>query len=406
MIKNTLFISIDGLSDPLGQSQIIPYLKIISKKNENLYVYSMEKKNNFNKNNKKIQKIFTEYKIHWKYTHYFMGMGKFSNLINYSKLFFICLKILVLKDINVIHGRGHIPSLFGFIIKKLLKKKLIFDFRGFWVDERVDNNSLILSNYIDLLIYKINKFLEYKIIKNSDKIVCLTYKARNEIIKKFNYDLKDIVVIPCCTDYNFFNINKKSYFNELIRKKFNIPITSNVFSYCGSLGGVYMIDKMINFFIEYAKINKNSYFLIITNNVDIAEKYLSNLNKISEIEKIIIINLDRNSIPQYLSITNIFLSFIKNSYARLAMSPTKISECLSLGIPVIINRGIGDTEDILKVCDSGYVFDISKSNYIKKIIDEIPKLISLDENNIKSKSEELLDIKVAKIRYSMLYDTL
>ncbi len=406
MNKNTLFISIDGLSDPLGQSQIIPYLKIISKKNKKLYVYSMEKKNNLFKNKKKIQKVLSQYNIHWKYTYYFIGMGKLSNLINYTKLFFICLRMLILKDINIIHGRGHIPSLFGFIIKKLLKKKLIFDFRGFWVDERVDNNTLILSNYLDLIIYKINKFFEYKTIKNSDKIVCLTNKARNEIIKTFDYDLNNISVIPCCTDYNFFNINKKSDYNKLIRKKLNIPNNSIVFSYCGSLGGVYMFDEMINFFIEYEKINKNSFFLIITNNLDIAEKYLLNLNKINEIDKIITINLDRDNIPPYLSITNIFLSFIKNSYARLAMSPTKLSECLSLGIPVVINKGIGDTEKILKVCNSGYVFDISKKNYVKKIINEIPNIMNLDENNIKSKSKELLDIKVAKIRYSMLYDSL
>ena len=52
MNKNILFISIDGLSDPLGQSQIIPYLRIISKKNNKLFVFSMEKVNNL-KNKKK-----------------------------------------------------------------------------------------------------------------------------------------------------------------------------------------------------------------------------------------------------------------------------------------------------------------------------------------------------------------
>ena len=55
-------------------------------------------------------------------------------------------------------------------------------------------------------------------------------------------------------------------------------------------------------------------------------------------------NLDREQMPKYLSVTNIFLSFIMN-ICRKAMSPTKISECLALGIPVIINKNIGDTEN-------------------------------------------------------------
>ena len=35
------------------------------------------------------------------------------------------------------------------------------------------------------------------------------------------------------------------------------------------------------------------------------------------------------------------------------MSPTKISECLALGIPVIINKNIGDTEEIISYCNAG-----------------------------------------------------
>ena len=58
MDKNILFISIDGLSDPLGQSQIIPYLKIISQKNNKVFVFSMEKESNLKNKKKKNIKFF------------------------------------------------------------------------------------------------------------------------------------------------------------------------------------------------------------------------------------------------------------------------------------------------------------------------------------------------------------
>ena len=45
MNKKSLYITYDGLSDPLGRSQIIPYLKIISQ-NRNLSVLSFEKEKN------------------------------------------------------------------------------------------------------------------------------------------------------------------------------------------------------------------------------------------------------------------------------------------------------------------------------------------------------------------------
>ena len=42
-MKNILFISYDGMTDPLGQSQVIPYLQGLSKKGFQFYLLSCEK---------------------------------------------------------------------------------------------------------------------------------------------------------------------------------------------------------------------------------------------------------------------------------------------------------------------------------------------------------------------------
>ena len=44
--QKVLFLSYDGLRDPLGQSQVLPYLRIISKYVKHLHVISFEKKKN------------------------------------------------------------------------------------------------------------------------------------------------------------------------------------------------------------------------------------------------------------------------------------------------------------------------------------------------------------------------
>ena len=47
-MKNVLYLSIDGLLDPLGQSQIFPYLNKLSENNLSFFVCTIE--NNKNKN--------------------------------------------------------------------------------------------------------------------------------------------------------------------------------------------------------------------------------------------------------------------------------------------------------------------------------------------------------------------
>lgn len=47
--KKILFISYDGMTDPLGQSQVIPYLQGLSKQGYEIFLLSCEKNKPFNK---------------------------------------------------------------------------------------------------------------------------------------------------------------------------------------------------------------------------------------------------------------------------------------------------------------------------------------------------------------------
>ncbi len=50
MQKKILFISYDGMTDPLGQSQVIPYLQGLSKKGFHFFLLSCEKAQAFAQN--------------------------------------------------------------------------------------------------------------------------------------------------------------------------------------------------------------------------------------------------------------------------------------------------------------------------------------------------------------------
>src|SRR5687768_13024004 len=65
MNKNILYLSYDGLTDPLGQSQILPYLIALSKKGYILTIISAEKRENFELRKELISKIVEENLISW-----------------------------------------------------------------------------------------------------------------------------------------------------------------------------------------------------------------------------------------------------------------------------------------------------------------------------------------------------
>ena len=63
---NVLFISYDGMTDPLGQSQVIPYLKGLSKKGHKITIISCEKVTRFEKQKAHISQLLNDSNIVWK----------------------------------------------------------------------------------------------------------------------------------------------------------------------------------------------------------------------------------------------------------------------------------------------------------------------------------------------------
>ena len=71
MQKKILFISYDGMTDPLGQSQVIPYLQGLSRKGYRFFLLSCEKEQALIQNEAAVKKMLEGYNIEWipiKYT--------------------------------------------------------------------------------------------------------------------------------------------------------------------------------------------------------------------------------------------------------------------------------------------------------------------------------------------------
>lgn len=135
---NSLYITNLGILEPLGQTQIIPYLKGLSKNGIKIFLLSFEKQRNLLDQKKVIQQNneLRKYHIHWirlKYHH------RWSNLVDLFLGFFTVSYFILKKKINVIHARASIPAIIGYISSKLFPVKFIYDRRGTMVDDFIDD---------------------------------------------------------------------------------------------------------------------------------------------------------------------------------------------------------------------------------------------------------------------------
>tara|TARA_B100000579_G_scaffold391473_1_gene366723 strand:+ start:251 stop:1429 length:1179 start_codon:yes stop_codon:yes gene_type:complete len=392
-MKKILYISYDGLLEPLGQSQVLEYQKKLSKKHD-IFIISFEKisldiNNEFHNSVLNTVKTFN---INWYRLQYHKkptGLAtSFDILIGILYASFLILKY----KIEIIHARSYVPSVIAIVMKKLLGVKFIFDMRGFWADERVDGGIWKRNS----LLYKIAKWFESKFIINTDHIVSLTKSGINEI-KKFEYidrNMPPYSVISTCTNLDMFTYQPNKNQNFTL-------------GYVGSVGTWYDFDSVIVAFRELLKIIPNATLLIVNQREHeyiLKKLHKNNLSK----DRYELVSANHSEVPLLMNQMDAGIFFINQFFSKTASAPTKLGEFLGCGIPCLTNNKIGDMQSIIELENVGVsIPDFSQESIqigIQDIIDitQTPNI----SNQCVHASKKYFSLNSGVKRYDEIYSSL
>jgi glycosyltransferase involved in cell wall biosynthesis len=372
MKTEVLYISYDGMTDPLGQSQVIPYLAGLSAKGFFITLLSAEKKENYTKQKESIQLLLDKNGINWIPVGYTKRPPVFSTIFDIWKLTRAAKRIHREKNIAIVHCRSYISAFVGITLQKK-GCRFVFDMRGFWPDERVDGNIWKLSNPIYKLVYTFFKHKERQFLEQADAIISLTEAAKQEMLqwKIPKLNAEKISVIPCCADFNHFDYRKISnQTSENWRTQLGIPSNSYVISYLGSVGTWYMPLEMLDFFNVLSVSKPDAIFLFITKDSPDSIIEMALKKGISQ-SQIRVQPATRNQVPELLSISNASLFFIKPVWSKKASSPTKMAEIMGMGIPVVTNSGVGDVELVMRQNPTGVLIESFTEEHYEKAVNQL-----------------------------------
>ncbi|NSW45927.1 MAG: glycosyltransferase [Bacteroidales bacterium] len=398
----SIYLTYDGLTDPLGQSQILPYLVGLSKQGIRFYVVSFEKKERFQKLKQPIQTICKNNNISWIPLAYTKKPPVLSTLWDIWKMNRTIRKLITREDITILHCRSYITSLIGLRYKKKKNVRFIFDMRGFWADERVDGHIWNIKNPVFALIYRYFKRKEKEFLMQSDAIVSLTEAAKKEITIQICPSISPdkISVIPCSADYSKFKKISEEEVNQ-VKRELTISSDSIVLGYLGSLGTWYMLDEMLHFFSLFRQKYPNSIFLFITND-DITSVISKSKTHGIPVEAIKKVSSPHQEVYRYLSVCNLSVFFIKPTYSKMASSATKFAEIMALQIPIVCNA-IGDLKEHIQLTDNTYCIERFDEESYKKA------LAKIDVHQKSIAKEYLLhwyDLTRALLEYKKIYTQL
>ncbi|MGB0391642.1 MAG: glycosyltransferase [Salibacteraceae bacterium] len=401
MSNNVLFITYDGLTDQLGQSQILPYINGLIGRGFRFSILSFEKKNglySIEEISHKLEKLG----IKWYPQQYTKNPPVLSTVIDVKRLLWESERIAKENNINLVHCRSYIPALAGLKLKTKYGIKFLFDMRGFWADERVDGGLWNLNNPVYSLIYKYFKRKEQAFLQNADHVISLTENGANEMKTWENSkSFAPVSIIPCSVDVTAFSpqtINLTDV--KKLKNELEITKDDKILLYLGSVGTWYMLSEMLSFFEILIEKDSSWKFLFLTREKDLVEKEVREMGLDSSM--VIITESQRDSMPTYISLADWGLFFIKPSYSKKSSSPTKQGELMSMGLPIITNAGVGDTDTIVKRFNSGIIVPTTQIKDLDEGVSEMLKG-EFDKENIKLGAKSFFSLEKAIETYAKVY---
>ena len=402
--RRVLYISYNGMLDPLGQSQVIPYLKELSRAGVSFTLLSFEGAKAYTpKGRERCQQLRAELaksEIDWHWLRYHKRPSLPATSYDVLAGIRYGSRLVRSKQIEMIHARSHIPATIALRLKRRFALRMIFDLRGLMAEEYVDADHWKKGS----VPYRLTKAMESRALQASDGVVTLTEKIWPAIKDWKGLRGRDVIheVVPCCTDLELFRFSQSD--RERVRAELDLQ-DRFVLVYSGSIGGWYLTDKTADLFVALLQRKPNSHFLWLTGgDKGLIEKLMSDRGINSN--QFTVLNVAPAEVAGYLSASDVGIAFYKPTFSRLATSPVKVSEYLACGLPVIVNAGVGDSDTFVESQTVGAVVkDFNEGEY-KQTLMTIENLLAGDvRERARTVAESFFDVRRTGLeRYARLYE--
>jgi glycosyltransferase involved in cell wall biosynthesis len=399
---HVLYLSYDGMCDPLGGSQVLPYLFGLAGRGHRITLVSFEKHERTARERSAVRSACAAAEIDWRPLAYHKRPPLVSTLYDIRQMRSLAFGLHERQSFDFIHCRSYLPALVGLSMKRRFGTPFIFDMRGFWADERVDGGMWKLWNPLHWTIYNYFKRRERDFIREADHIVSLTEEGKR-VLLDWSPEGPPISLIPCCVENDAFPPITEDQRGKA-RRWLGIADSARVAAFLGSFGGWNMVNEMLDFFRVQLARDPNSIFMIITR--ESANEIVATAERrgISR-DRLLVRPASRAQVPRFLAAADYALFFIKPTFSKKASSPTKMGEFLALELPMITNGGVGDIDQIMAQTGAGVVVTEFCERAYAVALDALEQL-KPDMDRWRSATHRWLDLSQAIDRYDSIYAAL
>ena len=391
----TIYITRNGLLEPLGQSQVMAYLRGLSKDYDITLITYEKKKDWYNKKAMlRAQKECADFGITWKPQLFWSKPKIIAPAISMIHMIWILRIEAFRKNIRLIHSRSYIPAVVSLVVSRMTKIPFIFDMRALWPEELITAGRLHRGSLLHRAIVK----LERACLAESAGVISLTKAAIDYLKSSYPEELNNqkLVVIPTCADLKRFT--------PLLDK----PSGPIVHGCIGTLlSGWFLTDWLAKWMRVVILRNPSAFFKIIT--LDDIVKVKEMLDPSNELHgRFTIVSHSTEQMPEVIRNLDVSVMFFSSGLSKLGSSPTRLAEVLGSGLPVVVNDNVGDIADIVKKNNVGVIVEGPNTYQMEKALNQL--LILLNDSELitrcRNTAKKLFSLEVGTEAYRKIYKSI
>jgi glycosyltransferase involved in cell wall biosynthesis len=345
-------------------SQGVPYLAGLARNGYDFTLLTYEKKRDLKEKGRDgiaaMRRDLAALGIEWLYLAYHKNPPLLSTIFDLSVGCLRVLYIILSRRVKIVHLRGITPGMMMLPLSRVTDVRTVFDMRGFLAEEYVGGGIWKEGD----VSFRIVKKAERRLLKTADAVTVLTRKHLdiNRASEWLSGRRIPMDVVPCCVDTSRFTIDDTSAAELRSRHGLN---DNFVLMYPGKIGTFYFMKEMLDFYKALMAAEPGAVFLIVTRDDGGPVFKAAEEAGIGGDRVRIIKGPDYSRMPEYYRMADAGIFFI-NPYKKMGSSPIKMGEFLASGVPVIINPGVGDTEELVRDNGVGVVVEhFKEDDYIK-----------------------------------------
>lgn len=344
-----LYISYTGLLDPLGESQVLQYVRELGREH-GMTLLTFEKHERLAGRDglSAMRNKCEQAGVDWHHRIWHPKPSLPATLWDITVGTPHAVRLAKRKNVQIIHCRSYVGSLIGLNVKRATGARLIFDMRGFWGDERADSGRWSRKG----MPYKAVKKLEKTLFRNADHVVSLTRAGVREF-ERFDYLQRQAPphsVIPTCTNLDLFRPRPK-------------PEGPFTLGYVGSVGSWYLFDQVAEAVARlFAQDSEARFLLINKGGHERARAMLAEAGV--DLDRVEIREAAFDEVGTHIARMDAGIFFIMPAWSKRASCPTRMGEFLGSGRPCLANAGVGDVEQDFSETGTGIVLPTDHSGRV------------------------------------------